>query len=57
MERWRRKCPRHGKVTWVLTSKMPLRNKAGEIVGTFGISKDITAMKDAEGRLEQFIGS
>jgi PAS domain S-box-containing protein len=28
--------------TWVLTSKMPLRDEAGNIVGTFGISTDIT---------------
>jgi PAS domain S-box-containing protein len=42
-----------GRTTWVLTSKMPLRNKDGQIIGTFGISKDITAMKEAEIRLEQ----
>ncbi len=37
-----------GVETWVLTSKMPFRSKAGEIVGTFGISKDITAIKQAK---------
>ncbi len=41
------------KVTWVLTTKVPLRDKAGEIIGTFGISKDITAMKEAEMELAQ----
>jgi PAS domain S-box-containing protein len=41
-----------GRVTWVLTSKMPLRNSAGETVGTFGISKDVTATKEAEAKLE-----
>lgn len=41
-----------GKVTWVLTSKLPLRTKAGKIIGTFGISKDITDIKEAEAKLE-----
>lgn len=40
-----------GRIGWALTSKLPLRNKAGEIVGTFGISHDVTAMK----RLEETI--
>jgi PAS domain S-box-containing protein len=42
-----------GRETWALTSKMPLRNRAGEIVGTFGISKDITAMKQTEAALNR----
>jgi PAS domain S-box-containing protein len=41
-----------GKVTWYLTSKMPFRDKTDAIVGTFGISKDITAIKEAEAKLE-----
>jgi PAS domain S-box-containing protein len=40
-----------GHITWALTNKMPLRNEAGEIVGTFGLSKDITAIKDAEAKV------
>jgi PAS domain S-box-containing protein len=38
---------------WALSAKWPLRNGRGEIIGTFGISKDITALKQAEARLEE----
>ncbi len=34
--------------TWVLTTKFPLRDEAGNVVGTFGVSKDITERKQAE---------
>jgi PAS domain S-box-containing protein len=42
-----------GRVTWALTSKMPFYNSNHEIIGTLGISKNITAFKDAEGKVEQ----
>lgn len=42
-----------GTVQWALTTKMPLRNSRGEIIGTCGISKDITAMKEMEDALAQ----
>jgi PAS domain S-box-containing protein len=42
-----------GRVTWALTTKMPMRNAEGKIVGTVGISKDITALKEAEEKLDQ----
>lgn len=31
---------------WYLATKMPLRDKESRIVGTFGISRDITALKE-----------
>jgi two-component system NtrC family sensor kinase len=42
-----------GRVSWVLTNKLPLRNEKGEIIGTFGISKDITESKQMEAALEK----
>ncbi len=40
-----------GHVTWVSTWKMPLFDAAGRIIGTFGMSRDITARRLAEEKL------
>jgi len=37
-----------GRISWVNTTKMPLKNKEGKIVGTFGISKNISHLKQLE---------
>jgi len=42
-----------GRVRWTLTSKMPLRDDEGRIVGTFGLGKDMTELKNAEEELRQ----
>ncbi len=42
-----------GRITWALTSRLPLRNHEGVIIGTFGLSKDITRQREMELALEQ----
>jgi sigma-B regulation protein RsbU (phosphoserine phosphatase) len=44
----------NGKTTWASTTKMPLRDAAGNIIGTFGISRDITEHKLNEIKLHQY---
>jgi PAS domain S-box-containing protein len=34
--------------TWVVTTKMPLRDPNGKVLGTFGVSRDITKRKQLE---------
>ena len=43
------------KETWVSTTKVPLPDQDGRIVGTFGLSHDITAQKTAEANFRRVI--
>jgi len=40
-----------GKKYWLSTTKVPLRNRAGEIVGLVGVGRDITERKRAEEKI------
>lgn len=42
-----------GRVTYALTDKLPFRDQQGNIIGTFGISRDVTALKMAQERAEK----
>jgi diguanylate cyclase (GGDEF)-like protein/PAS domain S-box-containing protein len=42
-----------GRVTWVSTTKVPLRTREGRVIGIFGISRDITERKLAEQHTQQ----
>jgi PAS domain S-box-containing protein len=42
-----------GRKRWLLTSKLPLRDQRGTIVGLVGIGRDITDIKQAEAKLDQ----
>jgi diguanylate cyclase (GGDEF)-like protein/PAS domain S-box-containing protein len=44
---------RDGRETWVSTTKVPLRDRNGNIVGVFGSSRDITGKKQDERRLTE----
>jgi len=40
---------------WITTTKMPFYDEKGKIIGTFGISRDITSNKIVENKLEKEI--
>ena len=42
-----------GEQRWVLSTKLPLRGTDGRVVGTFGISRDITARRRTEQALRE----
>ena len=42
-----------GRETWALTTKMPFRDRDGGIIGTFGISSDVTELMITRNTLER----
>lgn len=42
-----------GRKTWSESSKMPLRDETGAIIGTFGLSQDVTAEQEMKVQLEK----
>ncbi len=48
MEVWKDRTP-----TWVSSTKIPVRDSDGNVIGTFGISRDITSLKQKEEEISQ----
>ncbi len=44
---------RDGSETWGSTTKLPWRDDTGRIIGTFGLTRNVTAAKEAEDKLTQ----
>ncbi len=44
---------RDGKQGWASSTKMPWHDARGQVIGTFGLTRDVTDAKDAEDRLKQ----
>ena len=42
-----------GRITWAISTKMPLLDSSGKTIGTMGISRDITERKQAEEELRR----
>lgn len=42
-----------GAQRWAQSTKMPWHDAAGNLIGTFGVSRDVTALKDAEEKLTE----
>jgi two-component system, sensor histidine kinase and response regulator len=42
-----------GRSRWMSTTKLPLRGVDGRVIGTFGVSRDITATKAAQAALQE----
>lgn len=42
-----------GSKSWVISSKMPLEDEFGNVFGTFGISRNITELKETEFKLQE----
>src|SRR5271156_3425315 len=43
-----------GRITWVSTTKIPLRDNAGAITGTCGISRDVTDQHAQSEKLKEY---
>lgn len=43
----------NGELLWVLTTKVPLRDKEGHLIGVVGMTRDITPLKQAQAALER----
>ena len=44
----------YGQTRWVSATKVPIKNKDGQVIGLVGISRDITHLKEVEAELKRY---
>ncbi len=44
-----------GRTAWASTTKLPMRDAQGRICGTFGVTRDITRVKNDQARIQQLM--
>ncbi len=42
-----------GRITWIVSHRLPLRDRGGRVIGTFGLARDITVEKTMETALAE----
>ena len=52
--KWERSTRQDGRFRWVMTTKVPVRDREGRITGIVGISTDVTERKQAEDALQEY---
>jgi len=53
IDKLERETRQDGRITWVISSKLPWRDQNGKVIGTFGMSRDVTKTIETQKALEE----